>query len=390
VIFLFKREFVILCFSIFIADIGIGIIIPMLPIYINSLGTTGFTMGIIFSSLAVSMAFFTPIIGRLSDKIGKKVFITCGFAFSALIALAYTWVTNPYQFILVRFLNGISLAMIIPVIMAYVGELSPPGKEGSYMGIYSMAMFLGTAAGPLCGGIIVNKAGMFPAFYFYAGAMVVAFLITIFLPRRVRSSTTSLAKSPFKEIMKSNILKGILIFALILAIAQSSLMVFVPLLAKEQKLTILQIGILASVFIFSAGILQAPFGYLANRYNRGRLVVVSVLFIAIGLAIMPLAHGFMSLLCICTFVGIAAATGVPAGNALMAESSREIGMGVVSGSMNTFFNVGSIIGPVAAGIIMDAINIDFAFYLISVTFFISTAVFYMYAREIIHTGRKTV
>ena len=83
-----NRGFVVLCFSVFIATIGVGIITPMLPIYIENLGASGFTIGVIYSSFFVSMALVTPFVGRSSDKIGKKVSITWGLALSTIIAFA--------------------------------------------------------------------------------------------------------------------------------------------------------------------------------------------------------------------------------------------------------------------------------------------------------------
>jgi MFS family permease len=317
------------------------------------------------------------------------VYITWGLALSTIIAFAYVWVTNPTQLILVRLLNGISIAMVLPIIMAYIGDLTPPGQEGSYMGVYSMSMFLGMAAGPVLGGLIVDKFGMAHAFYALAGGMGIAFLITLlWLPSRVTSSPTAIAASPVKEIMASGPLKGLFVFGFILAIAQSGLMVFLPLLANNQKLSMSQIGILASIFIFSAGIMQAPFGWLANRWNRGKLVISSTLLVGLSLIFLPLVHGFLPLLGLGTLVGMASALGVPAANALLVEHSRKIGIGVVSGSFNDSNNAGNVIGPIAAGIVMDAMNINYAFYLIAASFIIGTVIFYYFSREIIQSPNK--
>jgi MFS family permease len=383
-----KTGFAVLCSAVFIASIGAGIITPILPIYIKNFGASGLLLGVIFSSFSLSMALCTPFFGRFSDKSGKKIFITWGFALSTIIALAYIWAKTPYQFIIVRFLNGISIAMILPIIMAYIGDLAPQGKEGSYMGIYSMSMFLGIATGPVLGGVIVDWGGTTPAFYALAGGMGIAFLISLFLlPHSNPTITPAIAKSPLKEILASGPLKGLFVFSLIFSIAQSGLMVFLPLLANNQKLSMSQIGILASAFIFCAGILQVPFGWLANRWNKGKLVIASTVMVGVGLALLPQAKGFLPLLGLGSLLGMASALGVPAANALMVEHSREIGLGVVSGSMNSSSNIGAIIGPVAAGMIMDFLNVESAFYLISAIFIIGTIMFFVFTKEIIISSK---
>jgi MFS transporter, DHA1 family, multidrug resistance protein len=385
-----SRSFIILCFAVFVACIGGGIVVPILPIYVKNFGTSGLVLGVIFSCYNLSMALCTPYIGRLSDKFDKKLFIALGFALTTIIAISYVWVTSPSQLIFIRLLNGISIAMILPIIMAYIGELSPVGQEGTYMGLYSMSMFLGVAAGPVLGGIIVDKSNISAAFYACAVGMGIALIIIlIFLPRQIPSNPTRLAKSPLREILASGPLKGLFVFGFILAIAQSGLMVFLPLLANNQKLSMSQIGILASIFIFSAGIMQVPFGWLANRWNRGKLVISSTLLVGVGLIFLPIAHGFLPLLGLGTIIGMASALGVPAANALLMEHSRKIGLGVVSGSFNASNNMGNIIGPIAAGIMMDVININYAFYLIAAIFIIGTLTFYYFTRgSIIFTSNS--
>jgi len=142
-----------------------------------------------------------------------------------------------------------------------------------------------------------------------------------------------------------------------------------------------QIGILASSFIFCAGILQAPFGWLANRLDKVKMVIISTLLVGMGLVFIPHAHGFIPLLAIGSVLGMASALGVPAANALVVEHSREIGLGAVSGSMNACTSSGNILGPLAAGIVMDLINLASAFYLYAIIFIIGTIVFFLYTKE---------
>ena len=68
-----RRVFVILFFSIFSSMLGIGIIAPLLPIYAESFGASGLWIGIIFSGFSISRSIFMPIVGRWSDKRGRKI-----------------------------------------------------------------------------------------------------------------------------------------------------------------------------------------------------------------------------------------------------------------------------------------------------------------------------
>ncbi len=379
-----NRGFVVLCISAFVIAVGAGIIVPILPLYTDSLGATGIMLGLVFSSTPLTMALCSPFMGRLSDRLGKKLLITSGLAVGSFIAITFVWATNSADLITIRLLQGISNAMVVPIVMAYMGELSPKGQEGSYMGVYSMMAFLGMAAGPLAGGVIADSWGMDSSFYAFGGSLGIVFILTLFLlpPQKGLKEPQPISKRPLKDILASDPLKGLFVFSFTLAIAQSGLMVFLPLLAKGQQLTITEIGLLASVFVLSAGILQVPFGLVADRYNKVILVMIGTLSIAVGLAYMTLVPGFLPLLCLAAIMGVASAVASPAANAMVVEYSREIGMGVVMGSMRSFTSLGMIIGPIVAGIAMDLVNIDYAFYLCSMIFIIGSCVFYHYTKDI--------
>ncbi len=380
---MFKQGFVVICISAFVIAIGMGIVAPIFPLYAKELGASGFMLGLIFSGLFISMAIFNPFMGRLSDRIGKKVMISSGFGIGIFVAFSYTLVNEPVTLIIVRLLHGVISAMVMPIVMAYIGELSPEGKEGTYMGIYGMMLLLGGATGPIAGGKIADHYGIAFTFYAFTVAMGMCFFITLFfLPKQKRGKVCSISKSPLKDILASKPLKGLFIFGFTLAIAQTGLMMALPLLAQNLRLTNTEIGILASSFVLFSGIFQVPFGLLANRYDKASLVLYGTLAIAIGLAYLPFSPGFSTLLCFSSLLGIFSAVGNPAANAMLVEHSREIGLGTVTGAMSTFSSLGMITGPIAAGIAMDQINLTSAFHLYAIIFVVGSGLFHYFTKDL--------
>ena len=171
-----RRIFNVLFISAFAAMLGLGIIAPLMPIYAKNLGATGIWLGIIFSGFSLTRAIFMPIIGRLSDKKGRKRFITSGLLSYSLISLLYPLAAKVYYLTGVRLIHGLASAMVVPVAMAYIGDIAEKGKEGSYMGTFNMALLLGTGAGPFLGGFINDSFGIAPVFYAMAGFTAIAFL----------------------------------------------------------------------------------------------------------------------------------------------------------------------------------------------------------------------
>ena len=78
-----------------------------------------------------------PIMGGLSDKYGRRIFIASGLLLLAVISLLYLPAHNEYTLTAVRLLNGLAAGMIIPVALAYAGEVAQEGKEGKTMGIFN-------------------------------------------------------------------------------------------------------------------------------------------------------------------------------------------------------------------------------------------------------------
>jgi len=125
-----KKIFNILFISIFSAMLGLGIIAPLLPAYAKGLGATGLWLGIIFAGFSFSRVVFMPIIGRISDKRGRKKFICSGLLLYSLISLLYPLAKGVYSLTVIRLIHGFASSLVVPIAMAYVGETVDKGKEG--------------------------------------------------------------------------------------------------------------------------------------------------------------------------------------------------------------------------------------------------------------------
>ncbi|HDM36832.1 MAG TPA: MFS transporter, partial [Candidatus Syntrophoarchaeum butanivorans] len=93
-----------LALTVFIAMVGVGIIAPIIPIYAEKLGATGLWIGFIYAGFAISRAIFMPLIGELSDRRGRKFFITIGLLLYSIISLGYVYSRTVVELASVRFI----------------------------------------------------------------------------------------------------------------------------------------------------------------------------------------------------------------------------------------------------------------------------------------------
>jgi MFS family permease len=93
--------------AIFIVFMGMGIIAPILPIYAEELGATGFALGVIMAAYAVSGGVLQPFVGSLSDRYGKKGFLIAGLIMFAMTGYIYTVAGSVAQLVMIRFFHGV-------------------------------------------------------------------------------------------------------------------------------------------------------------------------------------------------------------------------------------------------------------------------------------------
>jgi len=377
-----KRIFAVLLISIFAAMLGLGIIAPLMPIYAKSLGATGIWLGIIFSGFSLSRAIFMPIVGKLSDKRGRKGFITSGLLLYSLISLLYTLAGKVYHLTAVRLVHGLASAMVVPVAMAYIGEVAEKGKEGSAMGAFNLALLLGTGSGPFLGGLLNDSFGIASVFYAMSGLAAIAFLITLLFLPDIRYSGRAKADHSvsFRETIKNNVMKGLLLYNAISAVGRGGIMAFLPILASKIDINPSQVGVIISFHIFLIALLQSPSGRLADRYNKLFLVLIGSTVAALALLMAPIARNFWQLFIISAVMGLGGATGMPSIAAITVEVGKKLGMGVSMGLFNTATSVGMIAAPLISGLVMDAMGIKSVFVIAGVISFFGTLVFWYYIK----------
>ncbi len=377
-----NKVFPILALCVFSATLGIGIISPLLPLYVRDMGATGVGLGVIMACYAITNSVAVPIVGRLSDRRGRKVFLTIGLLAYALISVGYIYAGNVAHLSLVRLFQGVAGAMTIPIAIAYLGDLSPEGEEGKWMGYANAAFFSGFGFGPFIGGVVTENFGQNAAFLILISLNLLAFLIAlIFLPEASRRKAGEEFHLSFKEMSTSGMVRGLFSFRMAQAIGRGGISAFLPIFAAIIGLSTSRIGILLTINILSVTLLAPLGGRIADRFNRRILIILGSILFAVLLAAIPLTNNFVQLLALLLIQGLTAAISMPAATALVVKEGRTYGMG---STMSMFFlaqSVGMAIGPVISGVVRDWLNVDSVFYFGTVMGLIGTGLFIWFTRR---------
>ena len=361
-----KKAFVTLFAVVFCGMLGMGIISPLMPLYAENMGASGLQLGFMYSGFAISRTVFMPIIGRFSDRRGRKLFIGLGLLAYTIISLSYAWAPNMYALTSIRFLHGIASAMVIPIAFAYIGDLIPKKQEGTYMNLFSMSMFLGAGFGPFLGGLLTDTFHMAVAFYAMAGLTTIAFILLLFLVPTMESPPEWSKKpptTPLRTMIRDNRLKAISLAQASRAFYSQGISAFLPLLAvSTMGMSIASIGAILSIFVLTSGIAQGLLGPLADRFSRNSLLIIGSITAPIFVFFipnMPPGGMLLAMLLPTALLGALSRVAVMAINVELGNKYN--GMGSVMGIVRSVMSLGMVIGPPVFGYTMDHFSIDSIF-----------------------------
>ncbi len=350
-----QKVFYTLNLAVFTGMLGVGIVIPFLPIYAKTLGATALSIGIFFASFPLAQILFMPTMGRLSDRHGRKWFIVGGLLLSSLLSLWYIYAPGILYLIVGRFVQGGTMALVIPIATAYVGDMAPPDKRGTYMGIFNLFLTSSFGMGPLMGGWISDAYGMEASFYCMGGLNLVALAaVLLFLPETHGSTQRHTQHFSYRVLLRKPKVQGLAMYRMVNSIQMGLWFSFLPLLATEiLQMNKSQIGGVIAAHMLVSSLVQVPMGRLADRINRQTLVAVGGHLGSLAFALVFFTTDFVHLLVIGMLTGAMGAVAMPALSAIAADEGHHSGMGAVMGVTNMAMSAGMMLGPVLAGAVWD-------------------------------------
>lgn len=363
-----KQIFGTLFFSIFATVTGVGMVVPLLPVYAHHLGAGGLYIGMIFAAFSFSRTVFLPYFGRASDVRGRKPFIVIGLCAYALISAAFILARDVESLIILRFVQGIASAMIMPVVQAYVGDITPAGMEGSVMGLFNMSMFTGLSLGPLIGGFIHDRFSLQSSFACMGLLALLGFLLSLFLlpPRRLeRVVCQSHPPLGWGPLLQDRPIAALFSFRFAYTACIGIIWGFLPVYADARfSLSSSAIGILVMLGVLVSGLIHWPMGYLADRFNRRGLVVAGGLIVSGAVLSYALADDFSGLLLCSLGFGIGGGLSMPALMAMgVARGAKAKAMGSVMALLTMAHSTGMLAGSLLAGVMMEVSQLRYAFFL---------------------------
>lgn len=361
----------ILLFSIFVDLLGYGVMLPLLPFYVQAQDGGAAIAGGLMSAYSAVQLVSGPVLGALSDRYGRKpILLLCLFGTS--LAYLLLGLANSLALIfLAVFIDGLT-GSNLTLAHAYIADSTTPETRSRGMSLAGVAFGLGLMAGPALGGLLSGYGLSIPAltasFLAFANTVFGLFFLPESLPPERRAETVALAFSwveQFRSVfLRANIQK-LLAALFLLNLAFAGLQTNFPLYSSlrfgwtpaQNSYFYLYVGVCG---IFFQGFL---FGKVQPRFGERFLTRLGLACMAAGLAAMAFAPAAWTLFPAVALVALGTGFSIPSLTALLSLRVPDREQGRLLGGTQTLLSLTNIFGPTLAGVTFELVAVSAPYWL---------------------------
>ncbi len=358
-----RKNVLILSLTLAVVMLGFGMVMPVFPFYIESMGASGSELGLLIAISPLMQLVFAPIWGSVSDRRGRKPVLLLGLLGYGVSMLLFGLATELWMLFAARGVGAILSAATMPTTMAYVSDCTSKEDRGGGIGALGAATGLGIVLGPALGGWLAVDSLSTP-FFLTAGVCLLTLLLVWFflpesLPREARQPAAGgirlagqlgemwqALRSPLGVLLLMAFLVsfGLTCFQGVFGLFASQQYGHGP---KEVGWILAVMGIVAAV---TQGVLTGP---LTKRWGEAAVIKVTLLASAVGFGLLLTAESLGMVLLTTGLFTLPNALLRPAVISLTSKKA-DARQGVAMGLNNSFNSLGRIVGPIWAGFAFDA------------------------------------
>ncbi len=333
--------------------VGFGIVVPVLALYAKRYGASGLTVGLLFTVFSLAQFLCSPLLGRLSDRIGRRPVIVISLLGTAIGSLITGLAGSLWVLFVGRAVDGASGASLA-VAQAAVTDLAPPAQRPRLVGLLGAAFGIGFVAGPAIGGLASLGGPRVPFFVAAGLALVNAIAAWRRVPETRTAHDAPVARAGTHRAL-TPVLSRLAVVGLVTTAAFSAFEATFALLTKA-RFGLGQSGV-AWVFVGIGVVLAATQGgvyhRLVGRLGTGRIYLSGLAVLAAGLAVLAGATVWAALLVALALLTVGQGLASPSLIGLVGEHAPGPRRGQAMGFQQSAYAMGRIVGPPVGGWLFD-------------------------------------
>ncbi len=354
--------------TVFIDLVGFGLIIPILPFYAQRMGVAGLGFGALIGAFSFAQFLATVILGRLSDRIGRRPVILASLLLGMVGYTTFAFAHAYWLLLTARLIAGFA-AGNLSVAQAYIADVTSPAERSRGMGLVGAAFGLGFIVGPALGGLAGHYGGP-QAVGLLAAALCLANFASAYV---ILGESLQLEHRVARRLLDIEHIKtglrqpqvrpAFLVFAIV-PFAFSGYMVALPLFADvtfgwAEKQLGLFFTVVGAVSAFVQGYF---FGKLSRRVSDRGLAMAGVFGMGVAIAAMPLVQHGTVLYAWAFVLAFSNSIAAPALTGLISTLAGITEQGAMLGAAQSLSALGRFSGPFLFGEIYDRLGASEAFF----------------------------
>lgn len=363
-----RKKIIVLMINMFIAIGSFGIIIPILPAYLMSIGEGGMAAGLMIAIFAGAQFVMSPIAGKWADQVGRRKMIIAGLSGLTLSMFVFYFSDSIWVLYTSRVIGGIGAALLIPAIFAYVADITTMDQRAKGNSYISAAMSLGIVIGPGIGGFLADYDLKLPLLVSALVSLLSVIFSVIVLKesRETGDVLGSVKQEPMVKKLAQSVQKPYFIPLVITLVMSFGLMAYESVLGlfvdNQFGATPKQIAVMVtSTGIVSVVMQLLVVDRLVRRFGEGIILNFFIALTALCFFLSLFATTYVLFFMITLVVFLATSILRPVLNTLISKLAGNE-QGFAMGMNNAYMSIGNVIGPLLAGVLYD-VNIIYPFLL---------------------------
>lgn len=347
---------------VFLDLLGFGIVIPILPFYAEHYGASAWEIGWLMTSYSLMQFIFSPILGRLSDRFGRKPILLFSSLGSAISMTVLGFAHSLFLLFAGRMLAGISAASISTA-YAYTADVTTEENRSKGMGLIGAGLGLGFTVGPAIGGLL-SKWGFSTPMFFAAGLALFNFFFALAVLKEPKKKVSRQKKKESLHLKQlSAFLKHsevsipiLLFFLLTLAMTQMEVILAIYLESQYGFLAD-STGIFFALFGFIMVITQGGMiGPLTRRFGEIPLILFAALLGAFGFFSLSFPQSIWLFAFFLSLLALSRGILHPCLTSLTSKGASDRQQGTVMGIFHSSGSFARIVGPISAGWLYESMS----------------------------------
>ncbi|MEN8192452.1 MAG: MFS transporter [Bacteroidota bacterium] len=390
-----KASLAVIFLTVFIDLLGFGILIPILPTFAsNSIGISDFGIGVIVASYSFMQFIFNPIIGKISDRIGRRPVILLSLGATVISYIIFSYSTTFAILLLSRILAGIG-GSNVGAAQAYIADITDESDRSKGMGLIGAAFGLGFVFGPIMGGMISELGYQYVGFASAGFSLVALIFALISLPESLKEKR-SLKNFKYKlieiddlyEVMENRRVGVFIGLFFIIIFAVANIYGTFALLGQQHygftdRENGYLFGIIGIVGAFVQGVLLKK---LSKIIKEKALIIIGLVFLMFSLGLMPYGINFTGVAVISGLLAIGTGILQPTILSLISKYSPVNVQGKILGFNQSISSLARVLGPLWGGFAFQYLGYTSPF-ITGAVFTLATLIITVY---LFNNGRKGI